>query len=83
MAGLTTMGYCVAGVFFLRFWTRTRDALFGTFTAAFWLLAGEQVLLAWTDLPREEQSFVYLLRLAAFLLIIAGVLIKNRSARRG
>ncbi|WP_436040821.1 DUF5985 family protein [Rhizobium sp. LjRoot98] len=33
-------------MFFIRFWRRTRDALFAAFAAAFWLLALNQALLA-------------------------------------
>lgn len=82
MWGLITMGELVAGLFFLRFWTRTRDVLFAAFAAAFWLLALNQALVALTDVPREDQTWFYLLRLAAFLLIIAAVVAKNASARQ-
>lgn len=79
--GLITMGYLVAGLFFLRFWWRTRDLLFGAFAAAFWLLALNQGLVAVAGLPREEQSWVYVLRLVAFLIIIAAVIEKNARRR--
>jgi hypothetical protein len=78
VAGLVTMGYLVAGLFFLKFWTRTRDALFAAFAAAFALLAAEQALIAWLGLPREEQSWVYLMRVVAFAIIIGAILRKNR-----
>lgn len=81
LAGLITMGEIVAGLFFLRFWTRTRDGLFLAFAAAFWLLAANQALLALTDAV-EERSWIYLLRVAAFLLIIAAVAAKNSKGRR-
>ena len=79
--GLITMGYLVAGLFFLRFWSRTRDLLFGAFAVAFWLLALNQGLVAVADLPREEVSWLYLLRLLAFLIIIAAVVEKNARRR--
>ncbi len=81
--GLITMGYAVAGLFFLRFWTRTRDGLFAAFAAAFWLLALNQALVALSQVPREEQTWFYLLRLAAFLLIIGAIVRKNLRSRRG
>ena len=82
-SGAVTMGYLVAGLFFLRFWFRTRDSLFAVFAAAFWLLALNQGITALSGVPREELSWVYLLRLAAFSLIIAAVIRKNvRSAGR-
>ncbi len=81
-AGLITMGYLVAGLFFLRFWARTREGLFVIFACAFWLLALNQALVAVAGVPREEHSWIYLLRLAAFTLIIVGIVAKNlRSSR--
>jgi hypothetical protein len=79
VSGLITMGFLVSGLFFLRFWARTRDLLFAAFAAAFWLLAINQALLALSDLPVEERSWMYLLRLAAFLIIIVAVALKNRK----
>lgn len=80
ISGLITMGYAIAGLFFLRFWVRTRDGLFAAFAAAFWLLAANQGLPALAGVPREEQGWIYLVRLAAFVLIIVAVVLKNRRA---
>jgi arginine exporter protein ArgO len=52
--------------------------LFAAFAAAFWLLATNQALLALSDLPVEERSWMYLLRLAAFIMIILAIALKNR-----
>lgn len=79
--GLITMGYSVAGLFFLRFWGRTRDGLFAAFAIAFWLLAANQGLVALLKVPREEQTWLYLLRLAAFSIIIGAIVFKNLRAR--
>lgn len=78
VSGLITMGFLVSGLFFLRFFMRTRDLLFAAFAAAFWLLAANQALLALSNLPVEERSWMYLLRLAAFAIIIAAIVLKNR-----
>ncbi|KAA2234161.1 DUF5985 family protein [Salinarimonas soli] len=79
--GLITMGYAIAGLFFLRFWTRTREGLFAAFAVAFWLLALNQALVAVSAVPREEQTPFYLLRLAAFGIIIGAIVMKNLRAR--
>ncbi|HEY8566179.1 MAG TPA: DUF5985 family protein [Beijerinckiaceae bacterium] len=79
--GLITMGYLIAGLFFLRFWARTRDPLFIAFSAAFWLLAANQGLLVLVGGVREEQTWLYLLRLAAFLTLIGAIIAKNRRSR--
>jgi len=78
VSGLITMGFAVSGLFFIRFWTRTQDLLFAAFAIAFWLLAVNQALLALLNLPVEESSWMYLLRLTAFLVIILAVVLKNR-----
>ena len=79
--GLLTAGYTVAGVFFFSFWRRTRDSLFLVFGIAFWLMAMNQALPVLLGIPREEQGGIYLLRLAAFILIIIAVLRKNLPGR--
>jgi hypothetical protein len=81
VGGVVAMGFAVAGLFFLRFFARTRDRLFLAFAGAFGLLALNQVLVILLAIPREEQSPFYLLRLAAFLLIIAAILSKNVRGR--
>jgi hypothetical protein len=81
VSGAITMGYLIAGVFFLKFWKRTQDGLFIVFACAFWLLALTQSLVSLTYVPREEQSWIYLFRLAAFALIIAAIIRKNVRSR--
>jgi hypothetical protein len=83
LAGLIAMGHLLASLFFLRFWSRTKDWLFLAFAAAFALMALNQTLVILLAVPREEQSVFYLLRLAAFLLIIAAILAKNMQSRGG
>ena len=81
VSGAVTLGFVVAGLFFLRFWKRTEDSLFLAFACAFWLLGVAQALLALGCMPVEERSWVYLIRLAAFALILAAIARKNRPAR--
>lgn len=80
LSGAVVMGFAVAGLFFLRFWRETREELFLAFTAAFWLLGLTQALLEFTDFPIEERSWLFLLRLAAFVLILVAIWRKNRSS---
>jgi hypothetical protein len=80
VSGAITIGFIVAGLFFLRFWSRTRDSLFAAFACAFWLLALNQALVALEAIPREELSWIYLIRLAAFSFIIIAIIDKNRRA---
>jgi hypothetical protein len=82
IAGAVIMGLATAALFFLRFWTRTRDRLFLYFAAAFGLLAVNRLLVSTLDIAREEQSWVYVIRLVAFCLIIVAILLKNAEAKR-
>lgn len=77
LSGAVTFGFLAAGLFFLRFWRRTADPLFLSFAFAFWLLGLGQGLLALADIPVEERSWLYLLRLAAFSLILLAIFRKN------
>ncbi len=80
MSGMVAAGFLVSGLFFLRFWRRTHDGLFISFALAFWLLGLGQTLVALTDIPVEERSWIYLLRLAAFSLILIAIFRKNRAS---
>jgi hypothetical protein len=68
-----------AGLFFFRFWRESRDRLFAFFGAAFWMLAACWALLALVDPSDETRPYIYAIRLAAFLLMILGMVDKNRS----
>jgi hypothetical protein len=77
LSGAVTMGFAFAALFFLRFWRDTRDGLFLSFAIAFLLMGVGQALLALGGIPVEERSWVYLIRLAAFVLILVAVVRKN------
>lgn len=78
LSGAITLGFLIAAIFFLRFWRRTGDSLFVAFAMAFSLLALNQALLVFTDIPLEERSWLYLIRLVAFSIILASIWAKNR-----
>lgn len=81
MAGAISAGFLAVALFFMKFWQRTRDGLFLAFAAAFVLLAVGQAVPVLGRIPDESLSGVYLLRLAAFLLIIWAILRKNVGGR--
>ena len=76
--GATAMGCVVVAVFFWRYYALTRDRLFVFFSLAFAVFAVNRVLLAASG--AEADPALYLVRLAAFLLIIVGIIDKNRAA---
>jgi hypothetical protein len=77
MRGAIAVCCLLAGVFFLRFWTLSRDRLFLYFCVAFWIFS-----LNWTavSLGGPLSDHRYVLRLLAFVLIAAGIIDKNRRA---
>jgi hypothetical protein len=79
-AGAVSMGFAVCGLYFLRFWRATRDGLFLAFALAFWLLGISQATITFAAGLVEERSWLFLLRLAAFLLILLAILRKNRRS---
>jgi hypothetical protein len=81
LSGAVALGFFVCGLFFLRFWRRTRDQLFLAFALSFVLLGTGQSILALASIPTEERGSIYLIRLAAFAVILAAILRKNRGAR--
>lgn len=78
VSGMLVAGYVVAALFFLRFWTQSRDRLFAMFAAAFSLLAIQRLALTVSGAPIEDQTMFYLLRLLAFGIIAFAIIDKNR-----
>jgi 4-hydroxybenzoate polyprenyltransferase len=71
----------VAAIFFLRFWRDSRDRLFALFSAGFVALTLNYAALAVVRPDDESRHLVYIVRLLAFGLILAGVIDKNTRAR--
>lgn len=83
-SGMVTMGFLVGGLFFLKFYARSRDRFFVAFAAAFWLLALNQALVTIAGVPGDEVGWLYVLRLVAFGLIALAIVRKNVAPdRRG
>jgi hypothetical protein len=80
LLGVLVMACAAIGLFFLRFWRRTGDRLFLVFAIAFWLFAANWAALAIVH-NDEGYPMIYLLRLAGFGFIIAGIVGKNRASR--
>jgi hypothetical protein len=79
--GATSLGCWVIGLFFLRFWRVTGDRLFAFFAIAFWMLCLNWIVLAFLATGDELRHLAYAMRVLAFLVMIAGILDKNRPGR--
>ena len=80
LSGSITLGFLIAGLFFLRFWRRTNDTLFLAFAAAFSLLGVGQAIQALANIPQEERSYIFLIRLAAFTIILAAFVAQSKHS---
>lgn len=69
---------CVAGLFFFRFWRKSRDRFFAFFAASFWLMALQRVVMLALRHTQEDLAGTYVIRLLAFVLILVAILDKNR-----
>jgi hypothetical protein len=72
----------VATAFFWKYWRRTRDGLFLGLAVGFGLFTLHWTGLAAVNPSDETRHYLYALRFLAFVLMIAGVVAKNRSPRR-
>ena len=82
--GILAMASVVAALFFLRYWKESRERLFAFFALAFAGLAANWTGLAIIDRPNDEaqQTYAYVVRLVAFLIIILAIIDKNRRSGR-
>lgn len=76
-SGIVSAGFLACGLFFLRFWSRSRDFLFLAFAAAFWLLALNVAVVILVPEPDEIRSWFYLIRVIAYVLIAIAIVRKN------
>lgn len=78
LAGAIAMASLTISLFFLRFWKSTHDRFFLFFSISFALEAVNRLLLLATALQDEHQPLFYLIRLAAYLLILIAIMQKNK-----
>jgi hypothetical protein len=82
--GVLAMASLVAALFFLRYWRATRERLFAFFSLAFVGMAVNWTVLAVVNQPVDEarQAHAYVIRLVAFVILIVGIIDKNRRSGR-
>jgi hypothetical protein len=81
LIGVIATSSITAGVFFLKFWKQTRDSLFLAFAAAFVIEGLNRCAFLFVEKPNEGNPIIYIVRLFAFLLILAAILKKNYGSR--
>ena len=82
LLGALAMATTAVGLIFLRLWRDSGDRFFLLFALSFLLEGVNRIALAFSRAPHEGISWHYLVRLAAYVLIILAILDKNRPARQ-
>ena len=77
LLGVIATSSLTAGVFFLKFWRKTRDSLFLAFGLAFVVEGLNRCAILFLTKPNEGNPYIYGVRLFAFLLILGAILRKN------
>jgi uncharacterized membrane protein HdeD (DUF308 family) len=77
LLGVIATSSLTAGVFFLKFWKKTLDSLFLAFGLAFVVEGLNRCAVLFLAKPNEGSPYIYMVRLFAFLLILAAILHKN------
>lgn len=80
--GACALASTVIALFFWKFYRRTADRLLVMFALAFASLAIHWLGLAFVQPEEDVRHWFYILRLVAFLLIIAAIVDKNRASKR-
>jgi hypothetical protein len=88
-SGVTMATFGASGVFFLKLWKTSRDRFFLGFAIACWLLSLERVVGLFVTATMESlranvsenSSWIYFIRLLAFVTILIVVIDKNRSQK--
>jgi hypothetical protein len=81
LSGAASAFSATAALFFLRYWHRSRDRFFAIWAASFGLLAAQWAVSAFSGSDIHAEA--YLLRLGGFLMIVAGIIDKNRAGAGG
>lgn len=82
LLGVLAMGDLMAAMFFLKYWTRTKDRFFFYFTVSFGVEVVCRYLLMYTTFNSESEPLVYSLRLLSYAIILVGIADKNRNMIR-
>jgi len=77
LLGVVDVASISSGIFFLKFWKRTRDFLFLAFAIAFITEGLSRITVLLLEKPNEGNPWIYLVRLFASLFILAAILKKN------
>jgi hypothetical protein len=81
MNGALSLGCGIIALFFVRYYLLARDELFLWFAGSFAALGAQWTLLTFGR-GYEHAHLIYIVRLVAFLMLVAAILRKNRATRQ-
>ncbi len=76
--GAIAIGWWVCGLFFFRFWRRTKDPFFLWFALSFWIEAVNRIALGLVTGANENSPAFYGVRIVSYGLILFAIVQKNR-----
>lgn len=83
--GVVMTAFCISGLFFLRFWRKSRDRFFLLFALSFWIMGINRLFMVLIvsdrTVPNENHAGLYVIRLIAFAIVILAIIDKNRGSR--
>lgn len=79
LLGALFLASWATALFFVRFWRDGHDRLFLVFATAFFVLGIDFGLRGIWEPSSDTRHYFFLVRLAAFILLILGIVDKNRS----
>ncbi len=82
LVGVIATACLAAALFFLRFWRDTRDGFFLAFAVSFAIEAAYRIAILLLPKPNEGSPWLYLLRLAGYLVILFAIVRKNYGRSR-
>jgi Family of unknown function (DUF5985) len=77
--GATAMACLGVALFFARFWGESADRLFFCLSAAFVAFAANYATLGLLSVSDERRGYAFIIRLLAFLVILVGLVLKDRE----
>jgi Ca2+/Na+ antiporter len=82
LTGVIAISCFVASLFFSRFWRQSRERLFIYFAVSFLLLGINRLTLIYVPESLEPYTWLYLVRLLAFVVLLVGILEANRQGKK-
>jgi hypothetical protein len=78
LTGAIACASLLVAVFFLRFWKSTGDRFFLYFALSFGIQGLNRIHIGLKGPASEDEATIYLIRLAAYILILVAIWQKNR-----